>query len=463
MTQFLPEALAGRAKGPARAVAGIMLLLLVSLPTLVFAAAGDLDPTFGLVVTDFGSEEDAGEFAILPDGKLLVVGAAGSVRGFLVRYNSDGSLDQTFGDNGRTHSQLQGCVSTEYNELAIQSDQKIVVAGVVLCESARSNDVVLARHNEDGSLDRSFGNDGWVVTDLAGSHDRVGELAILPDGKLLVVGTAHSGEHNRVALARYNSDGSPDMTFDGDGRAFAGVDGYQYSNGEALALQPDGKLITAGWVSDENPRGFLLARFNGDGTLDTTFGTGGVTVVDFGGAGGSAWSIAIQADGTIIAAGNKNSPDGPDFALARFDAEGRLDPSFGDAGTVTTNIELGDTIFDLTIQPDGKLVVAGSTGYSGYHYTGRSATVARYTADGLLDPTFGQAGIRVLEIPNKEYALALDANLQPDGKLVVGGGAWDPCRSCFNTGDIWLARLETGLERPPGSWTISLPLVAASD
>jgi len=210
-----------------------------------------------------------------------------------------------------------------------------------------------------------------VTTDFGGS-DYGFSVALQPDGKIVVAGYA-GGD---FALARYNSDGALDTSFGSGGKVTTDFGGSYHPDGFSVALQPDGKIVVAGYAGGD----FALARYNSDGALDTSFGSGGKVTTDFGGSD-AGYSVALQPDGKIVVAGYA----GLDFALARYNSDGALDTSFGTGGKVTTDFSGGrDVGYSVALQPDGKIVVAG--------YAGVDFALARYNSDGALDTSFGSGG-----------------------------------------------------------------------
>ena len=250
--------------------------------------------------------------AIQGDGKIVAVGFAGATtatRDFaLARYNTDGSLDASFSGDGRETTDFAD--ADEANGVALQPDGKIVAVGVAGgVDSFGSNgDFALARYNTDGSLDTSFSGDGKQTTSLGGSDFATG-VAIQGDGKVVAVGFTHEfGSAEGFALARYNADGSLDTSFSGDGRqttVFAGSGGAN-----EVAIQADGKIVVVGSA----PGGFALARYNTNGSLDTSFSGDGKQTTGFAGA---AHGVVLQAGGKIVAVGDS----GGNFALARYNTE----------------------------------------------------------------------------------------------------------------------------------------------
>src|SRR5215471_8409512 len=283
----------------------------------------------------------------------------------LVRAAS-GDLDSTFGTGGKVNLAFPGS-NDAVRGTAIQSDGKIVVAG------SDGNDFTLARYNTDGTLDTGFGSAGKVVTDFSGGADQAFAVAIDSSGKIVAAGSTTntvSPTGTDFALARYNATGTLDATFGGGGKV---VTDFHGGNDQATALKIDsnGKLVVGGRAfnpgsgpsTPSTSFDFALARYNADGTLDATFGTGGKTTTDFFGNADQVSAIGIASDGKIVAAGfATNCNVGNDFGLARYDTNGALDSGFGTGGKVTTDFTGGDDRASaIAIQSDGKIVVAGST------------------------------------------------------------------------------------------------------
>ena len=407
-------------------VVGLLVALLMTLSSVhaVQAAPGDLDPTFdsdGRVTTDFAGNSDvAFAVAIQTDGKLVVAGWAFTSTDYdfaLARYNPDGSLDSTFGSGGRVTTDFAGNADMAF-ALAIQADGKLVVAGRAFTSTTKS-DFALARYNPDGSLDSTFGSGGRVTTDFASSSAEVFALVIRADGKLVVAGGTSSGFSDLdFALARYNSDGSLDPTFDFDGRVTTDL-----ASGSdvafALAIQADGKLVVAGRTFTGIDFDFALARYNSDGSLDSTFDGDGRVTTNFAGSSEEVLALAIEADGKLVVAGDTSTGTELDFALARYNPDGSLDSTFDSDGRVTTNFPGNSAEASaLAIQADGKLVVAGDTDTG----TDFNFALTRYNSDGSLDSTFGSSG-RVTTDFAGSFDVALALAIQADGKLVAAGGA----------------------------------------
>jgi uncharacterized delta-60 repeat protein len=363
-----------------------------------YTAAGFLDASFGAggkVLTAFTGFDHARAAALQPDGRIVVAGTAGLDFG-LARYQLDGTLDAGFGAGGTAMTDF-GSNYDQATGVAIGSDGKTVVVGSTRRPgppaATNPNDFALARYNSDGSLDTSFSDDGRVTTDFnSSSNDRGEAVALTPDGKIIAAGYGFSGSRPVVEIARYNADGGLDTSFDGDGKVITAT------TLEAVALsavvQPDGKIVAAGFVDVGGYRHLAILRYDTSGGLDQAFGTGGVAAADFGPS--AAFAVALQPDGKIVAAGAGAAapPAGTTasnsaFAIARFDAGGRMDPSFYDDGHVLTDFRPSyDEANALALQGDGKIVAAGS---SSVVHNGQTENVdfalARYLPSFLLEVT----------------------------------------------------------------------------
>ena len=361
---------------------------------------GSLDTPFGIqgtITTDFSNRTDlAAALAIQSDGKIIAAGSAElERRGYynfaLVRYNRDGSLDADFGIGGKVITDLSG-PSEGAAALAIQSDGRIVAAGSAYTgDPSTSLDFALVRYHPDGSLDRSFGIDGKVITDWSGVSDTARALAIQTDGRIVVAGTGHVIDSRRPpwygVVVRYNQDGSVDTTFGERGKVTTDV--LDTSDIAALAIQPDGKIIGAGgsgYTGSAFSLDFGLVRYNDDGSLDTTFGASGKVTTSFGPWHARAFALSLQPDGKIVAGGDTYSADslGSAFGLARYHRDGSLDTSFGNGGRVRSDLPagLGGNLRSLGIQRDGTIVAVGMVGRGNDWYA--IFELARYDTTGLL-------------------------------------------------------------------------------
>ncbi len=347
---------------------------------------GSLDTTFGsgngYVITAVGTGADeAQDIRILSSGKILVQGYAingGSNDIALVQYNSDGSLDTSFGGGtGRIMSGISG-EDTGY-AMNIQSDGKILVAGT------NGNDFLLARFNSNGSLDTSFGTSGRVTTDFAAGTDTARSIAMQSDGKIVLAGSAfNSSTFNDFAVARYNSDGSLDTSFNSTGRVTVDF-GSSTDQGYGLAIQNDGRIIVNGFTNSAGTTDNAIMRLTTAGALDTTFGGTGRVITAIGSGSDFAFDVKVQSDGKILSSGYA-SISGNDFTVVRYNANGTLDTSYGSGGIAVTNFSAttDDRGSKMILQADGKVVLAGCTTQSGTY----DLSLARYNADGTADVTF---------------------------------------------------------------------------
>jgi uncharacterized delta-60 repeat protein len=316
---------------------------------------------------------------------------------------ADGSLDPSFGTGGIVTTDITGRAD-HANAVAVQADRKIVTVG--FGSSATDKDFALSRSLPDGTADGvssiNFG---------LGSNEEANAVVIQPDGKILSAGYANFGTtFDDFAIVRYNSDLTVDTSFGAGGKVRDTVSVFNDAV-TALVLQPDGKLVAAGYSSGDTFYDFAVVRYNSDGTRDNTFGSGGMTTTSFG-VDSDVKAVVLQPDGKIVVTGNTiDRPGDDDIAIVRFNANGSLDTSFGTNGKITASLSPSAfTASDLVILPDGKLVVAGES-------AGR-VTVVRYNADGSLDTSFGTNGTATTSVGSPSFVRALV--LQPDGKLVTG-------------------------------------------
>ena len=326
--------------------------------------------------------------SIIVAGFAQLGGSGGTPRVFaLARYRNDGQPDTSFGNGGALTTSFGGNFAAA-SALMLQPDGKIVVAGTVDFNPdlpGSGLDFALARYNSNGTLDGSFGKGGKVVFDFFGSFDQANGAVLQPDGKIIVVGSASYDSANRdigFALARFNTDGSIDFGFGTGGKQISDFFGAG-AKANSIVLQPDGKFVVAGTASDSATRpvatDIALARYNSDGSLDSAFGIGGETAIPFpDSATEQGNAVALLPDGKIIVAGTafKTFATPPDFALVRYNSDGSL------AGITTTDIAGGtDEALAIAIQSDGKTVVAGRSFRSNF-----DLTLARYGSEATPTP-----------------------------------------------------------------------------
>ncbi|MBK7443141.1 MAG: T9SS type A sorting domain-containing protein [Bacteroidetes bacterium] len=311
------------------------------------------------------------------DGKIIAVGS--SENSFAIaRYNSNGTLDNTFGVSGKVITNFDG--GSRATSVAIQDDGKIVVAG----SADYYFDFALARYNTNGTLDNTFGVDGKIITDFTGYSDDCWALAIQDDGKIILAGSIMSTiPYEDFGLARYNTDGSLDNSFDLDGKVITDL-GSEFEGASSITIQYDGKIIIAG-TSDDN---IAVLRYNINGSLDNTFDGDGKVTTDFGTDSDWGTAVSLQIDGKIVVVGEEGYPSA-DFALVRYNFDGTLDNTFGIGGKVTTDIAGNDNgASAILIQPDGKILVAGY----GYDIS-KDFAIIRYNGDcEFINTSISQTG-----------------------------------------------------------------------
>ncbi len=384
---------------------GSLLVLLLAAVPKAHAAPGDLDPSFS---RDGKVVAYADYFAREPGIGGIALQADGSIIAAgdigLVRFNPVGTVDDSFtSDPDRS-----------LTDVALQPDGKIVAAGFENDYSGGyppNGDFMVARYDPDGGFDETFSGDGIATTDFGVDDDGAKALALQPDGKIVVVGYSAPVPGNDVdfALARYNPNGTPDTSFSGDGKLTANFADTAHD----VALQSDGKIIVAGSASGD----FAVARYDEDGDLDPAFsGDGRATVGFTDSEGPGAHAIVIQPNGKIVAAGGTSGYfTSGDFALARFDPDGSLDAEFGVDGVVTTSFgEAGYVVASDVVLEPGRLLAAGRA-------RGDFA-LARYGLGGALDPGFSGDGRLTTDLGYGEGASSIA--VQPDGRIVVGGDAY---------------------------------------
>jgi len=426
-----------------RALAATALAALIAV-ALAAAAPGDLDPTFsghGWVrtydVLGYSRQyfpKGAEHIAIQPDGKIIGVSeiqSGGSDYYFGVfRWTPNGDLDRSFGAGGWVTTELGPFAIA--HAVALQRDGKIVVAGEAVCDLAGCFGLV--RYNRDGSLDRSFGNDGIVLTKFPPLNGAIAfDVAVQPDGKIVAVGKRYRGgdaqNDDLWALARYLPNGRLDTSFSGDGRTSIDF-GYGDDIALAVALQRDRRIVVAGIGERNRNRSeddFAVARLRPNGTLDRTFSGDGRATVGFGPHRFDyGQSLDIQRDGRIVAAGS-SSPTligAPRVAIVRLRRNGTLDRRFGSGGKQITNpVPSGGYARTVLVQPDGRILVGGA-GYDDSDRNTSSWVLLRYTPRGRLDRSFGQGGIVVSDFgTGADWAGAIA--LQRDGRIVVGGSVYE--------------------------------------
>jgi uncharacterized delta-60 repeat protein len=397
---------------------------------LLASAAGELDPSFGTggkVLTDFGASDVVNDVLVQPDGKIFAAGITqdlrlGATRFALTRYAGDGSLDLSFGSGGTVTTSFGG--DENRAEAAIlQGDGKIVVAGAASGGSAIGTDIAMARYNGDGTLDADFGTGGKVLTDFGSTHDHAFGVARQPDGKFVVAGTTRafgppSMNPQDFALARYNPNGTLDTSFGVDGQVTTDFASNSSDIGFDVALAPDGKIVAVGLRNAEDHGDVAVARYLPDGSLDPSFDSDGKVITAFA-PSAIGYTVLVLPDGRIVVAGAA----GADLALFRYTVSGGLDPSFGSGGIASASFAPRFSgAEDLALQADGKLVASGSAVQARSQAPGDFAiALARFDGSGKLDPSFYDDGVVSTDFAPARWDEARTLALQADGKIIAAG------------------------------------------
>jgi uncharacterized delta-60 repeat protein len=384
---------------------------------------GTLDPSIngtGIVTNAVGPGESQGQ-AILMQGsgfqprKIIVAGLSSSVSGrrsfALARYNANGSFDTTFNGTGTVITPI-GPNYDEAHAVAFQAG-KIVAVGFSLV-NAGDTDFALARYNSDGSLDTTFDGDGIITTGVADRPAPAKAVAIQTDGKTVVAGYAETGVNEEVfALTRLNPDGSPDFSFGLNGKVTTSF-GAAGARGNAVVIQPDGKIVAAGFANTD----FAVVRYDTNGTPDVSFGVNGIVTTSIGAGNDVVNAIALQPDGKIVVAGSSFNGANLDFAVVRYTTNGIPDTSFSGDGKATIAIGTSDDSgLAVKMQADGKIVVAGTSVIG----TSHDFAMVRYHTDGLVDTSFGSLGRVATDIAGGSHDLGQSVAIQPNGRILVGG------------------------------------------
>jgi uncharacterized delta-60 repeat protein len=361
-------------------------------------APGDLDTSFagdGKRAIDFGGTDAAQAILVQGNGRIVVAGGGGPAGSFCVaRLRPNGTFDTTFGSGGRRRIAFGGDSETAFGA-ALQGDGKIVLAG--------DSDfrVAVARLNSNGSLDKTFSGDGRKTFSW-GPLSRATAVIVLPNGKLLLGGFS-GPEGGNVQAARLNPTGALDTTFGTGGIATVDFGGDDF--GLAMARQANGRILLAG---RSTTAGAVLARLRAGGALDPDFDGDGRVI--FPGEGSLA-DVRVQPDGRIVVAGNTQGSQA--MTVTRLNTNGSPDLTFAGDGTATIDIgQMADQAGGAVLQPDGKIVVAGSTQGNGFG-------VARLNPDGSPDSGFGTAGETTVEFESAAFGFAVAR--QPNGRILVAG------------------------------------------
>ena len=417
----------------AATVVAFSCALLTPCAFAVVGQPGSLDTTWsstGKVITAIGTGNDfARAMTLQPDGKVLLAGYCstgpyGSNDHFCAaRYLANGTLDTSWNSTGKVITSIGGgAVATS---ITLQPDGKVLLAGYCSTGPYGSNDdFCAARYLANGTLDSTWNGTGTVITPIGASDDVATSMTLQPDGKVLLAGFCNNAGKSNFCAARYLSNGSLDTTWNGTGKVTTSiVTGSNSAN--AITLQPDGKVLLAGTCDNGTDYDFCVARYLSNGTIDTTWNGTGTVITPIGTGSDYATSITLQPDGKVLLAGYCDRGGNFDFCAARYLASGTLDTTWNLTGKVITYLGGGDDIANsMTLQADGKVLLAGyCSGATTYDFC-----AARYLANGSLDTTWNSTGTGPSTVitpigSGADYASAM--MLQPDGKVLVAGHCYN--------------------------------------
>lgn len=403
----------------------LLLLVVLASKTVIGQAAGTLDTSFGTngkLLFNYSSNYEchANGVAVQSDGKIIVVGytstAATQADYAVTRLHPDGTFDATFGVGGKINLNL---LNTDIAEkVIIDNDGKIYVGGTSGGTSIYSGDnFTVVRLNSNGSIDTTYGNNGKAVVSFSGNYNFFNNMTLQSDGKLLVCGkntVDTTGNYSDFAVARFNADGTLDFDFSNDGKLTLNIRNEDVAT--ALMVEASGNIIVAGTGSSQA----CFARYFSDGTLDTSFGTAGKINVSIANLSTTIYDAKMQSDGKIVVTGYSfdNNNGGYNSLIARFEANGTLDTTYGTNGYTIKDIDTAseDQNIALLLQPDGKAITCGRVYTGGTYYF----SVLRFTTTGVFDTTFSNDGILLTSF-GTSWNFGMGLSLQPDGKLVVVG------------------------------------------
>lgn len=409
---------------------------------MVQAQVGSLDAGFsgdGKLTTPVnGGTDIAYGVVVQGNNRIIAVGltrTGGNDNFAIVRYLEDGTLDTSFSNDGKVDIDFEGG-NDEARDVLLLPDGNILVAGTA--GIGGGFDFAFIRIDTDGKLVTSFGEGGKLTIDFSNTDDRLKRI-IMHEDRIYAVGSSISNDVEQYAIAAILADGTLESAFSGDGKLVFDVDAGE-DVATAIAVQSDDKLLVAGYTGIGFEKEFCIVRFKADGGLDNSFSTDGIAIPDVGMTDDRAYGIAIQDDQKIVVAGSSYGETGYDFALVRLLPDGNIDIDFGDDGFAVETIgPFFDDAEDMILQPDGKILI---TGYAAQAATDADFGLARFTRDGLLDNTFSGDGkvITIIgsgESEDEPHAIAL----QPDGKIVVVGEA----ENSSGNVDFALARYISGI------------------
>ncbi|MEO7082152.1 MAG: hypothetical protein ABIY71_11515 [Flavobacteriales bacterium] len=427
-------------------LAGLCLLLCTA--PVVQAQSGALDLSFnqtGYVVAPVNDLDVGQKILVQDDQKVLLIGmsfdATYTARAYVYRYMPDGTLDATFGDNGVVSYALGN--EADIYSAVLTAEGKILLAGTTT--DYQTYQVLLIQLNVDGSKDTSFGTDGVQVQSVSvvveSAEDIAYDVALDATGNILVCGSTYSADTvRRPFVARFSPLGVLDTSFGVDGIASIPVLTVGGSSFQGIVVQPDGKIAASGYFGNsELWYVMLVVRFNADGSLDPSLGDAGVIKYNYGSVDDEGEDLTLTPDGSILVAGvTVTQTYNYSALLVKFTPSGELDTTFGNAGTVKEDIGTFDFASSVEVMDDGRIVMGGSSGAA--PPGAFDLAVWKYHADGTPDMTFGTNGVAQHVIPDYS-TMIYGMGIQAYGKIVIGGQA----RTTTNQNYFFVGRLQNDL------------------
>lgn len=377
-----------------------------------FNSNGTLDTTFngtGKLTSGIltSGRDELQKLAVQSDGKILAAGYSATDNLSIVRYNSNGTLDNTFNNNGIVKDNffhLYYGNPPKSSSVLSQTNGKVILVGSFLNDNTNTNDIFVRRYNANGSIDNTFGNSGIAVFNINNNWTYANSAVLQSDGKILVLGETYRDTTNALTLIRFNSNGTLDSTFNGTGFLSTGLPAN--SEGNSIVVQPDGKILAGGWINNGFVRNLLLVRYNSNGSFDNTFNGNGIVTQSLGADENVILKLALQSDGKIVALSSyENASGSTKLALLRFSGNGSLDTSFNFSGILLTDYSgiSYPGYNDLVLDSLNRMIVSTNDN-----------RILRYNVNGNLDSTFGDDG----NVVNKFYAGTL---LVANNHLITGG------------------------------------------
>ena len=404
---------------------------------------GTLDSTWsgaGKVITPIGSGDDsANAMTLQTDGKVLLAGAClngANVAFCAARYLANGTLDIAWNGTGKVITPIGGGEDTA-TAMTLQPDGKLLLAGS--CVNGSQYDFCAVRYLANGTLDSTWNGSGTVITPIGIGDDAATAMTLQPDGKVLLAGTCSNGTNNDFCAVRYLPNGALDSTWNGTGSVITPI-GIGDDAATVMTLQPDGKVLVAGYCLNGTTYNFCAARYSANGTLDNAWNGTGKVINSIGSSDGLARTMTLQPDGKVLLAGYCVNGGNADFCVARYLTNGSLDFTWNGTGNAITPIgSSGDYAYAMALQPDAKVLLAGNC----YNGINNDFCVARYDSGPFLSPVCnldidgdGQILGTVDSLIHARIALGLTGNAVTNGIVFPAAAkrtSWAAIRTHLNT------------------------------